>query len=73
MSAVVSQNHRRLDLFAQLLIQAQIKRNIRAPRHWPLWGEFIGHRWIPRKGPVTRKMSPFDDVIMKTIESDNVR
>ena len=35
-------------LFAQLLAQAQIKENIKAPRYWPLWGEFTGHRWIPR-------------------------
>ena len=21
---------------------------IKAPRHWPLWGEFTGDRWIPR-------------------------
>ena len=27
---------------------AQIKENIKAPRHWPLFGEFIGDRWIPR-------------------------
>ena len=25
-----------------------IKDNIKAPRHWPLWGEFTGDRWIPR-------------------------
>ena len=24
------------------------RRNIKAPRHWPLWGEFSGDRWIPR-------------------------
>ena len=24
------------------------KENIRAPRHWPLWGEFTGDRWISR-------------------------
>ena len=24
------------------------KENIQAPRQRPLWGEFIGHRWIPR-------------------------
>ena len=35
-------------LFAQLLIQAQIKENLNAPRRWPLWGEFTGDRWIPR-------------------------
>ena len=45
-------------LFAQPLIQAQIGENIKAPRHWPLWGEFNGDR------PATRKMFPFDDVIM---------
>ena len=27
---------------------AQIKENIKAPRHWPLCGEFTGDRWIPR-------------------------
>ena len=27
-------------------IQAQIKENIKAPRHWPLWREC--DRWIPR-------------------------
>ena len=34
-------------LFTPPLIQAQIKEHIKAPRHWPLWGEFTGHRWIP--------------------------
>ena len=29
-------------LFTQPFIQAQIKENIKAPRHWPLGGEFIG-------------------------------
>ena len=35
-------------LFTQAFILAQIKENIKAPRHWPLWGEFTGDRWIPR-------------------------
>ena len=35
-------------LFTQPFIQAQIKENIKAPRHWPLCGEFTGERWIPR-------------------------
>ena len=35
-------------LFAQPDIQAQIKENIKAPRHWPIGGEFTGDRWIPR-------------------------
>ena len=37
----------------------------KALRHWPLWGKFAGVRWItPHKGSVTRKMFPFEDVIM---------
>ena len=32
----------------QSFIQTQIKENIKAPRHWPLCGEFTGDRWIPR-------------------------
>ena len=39
-------------LFTQQFIQAPIKKNIKARRHWPLCGEFTGDRWIPRtKGP----------------------
>ena len=34
-------------LFAQSFIHAQIKENIKVPRHWHLWGESIGDRWIP--------------------------
>ena len=52
-------------LFAQPFIQAKMKENIKAPRHWPLWGEFTVVRWIPpHTGPVRRKMFPFDDVTM---------
>ena len=40
-------NHQPHDCF--LFIQAQIKENIKAPRHWPLWGEFTGDR-SPHKG-----------------------
>ena len=29
-------------------IQTYIKENIKAPRHWPLCGDFNGDRWIPR-------------------------
>ena len=28
-------------------VQAQINENMKAPRHWPLWGEITGNRWIP--------------------------
>ena len=33
-------------LFTQPYVQ--IKENIKAPRHRPLWGEITGRRWIPR-------------------------
>ena len=32
-------------LFTQPFIQAQIKENVKAQRHWPLCGEFNGDRW----------------------------
>ena len=47
MGAMVS-NHQPHHCFTQPLIQAQIKESIKAPRHWPLCGEFTGDRWIPR-------------------------
>ena len=54
-------------LFARLFVQAQIKENIKAPHHWPLWGGPLVVS--PHKRPVTRKtfFFSFDDVIMKTI------
>ena len=33
-----------LRLFTQPFIQVKIKENIKAPRHWPLCGEFTGDR-----------------------------
>ena len=54
-----------LRLFTQPLIQTQIKENMKAPRHWPLCGEFTwGQVNSLHKRAVTRKMFPFDDVIM---------
>ena len=41
-------NGRDVRLFTQQFIRAPIKENIKAPRHWPLYGEFTGDRWIPR-------------------------
>ena len=46
-------------LFAQLLVQTQIKENIKAPCHWPFL--LVIHRWpvnSPNKRPVTREMFP---------------
>ena len=51
-------NHQPHYCLLNRLFKAQIKENIKAPRHWPLWGD-SRHKW-----PVTRKMFPFDDVIM---------
>ena len=34
-------------VFSQPFVQAQIKETIKVPRHWPLWGESTGDRWIP--------------------------
>ena len=34
-------------LFTQPFIRAQIKENIKAPRHWPLCGEFTGTGEFP--------------------------
>ena len=45
-SQITSVDHLR-SLFTQPFIEAQIKENTKAPRHWPLWGEFTGDRWIP--------------------------
>ena len=49
-------------LFTQRFIQAQIKENIKASRHWLCEGNSPVNS--PHKGPVTRKLFPFDDVIM---------
>ena len=46
MSAMASQTTS-LAIFTQPLIQAQIKENFKAPRHWLLWGEFTNNRCIP--------------------------
>ena len=47
-----------VSIVCSTVFQAQIKENIKAPCHCPLWGV------SPHKGPVTRKQFPFDDVIM---------
>ena len=55
-------------LFAQPFIRAHTKENIKAPRYWPFVREI--HWWQVNsldKGPVKRKMFPFDDVIMRNI------
>ena len=41
-------NHQPRDCLLNRLFKAQIKENIKVPRHWPLQGEFTGDRWTPR-------------------------
>ena len=57
-------NYRRLDCLLIRLLQ--IKENIEALRHWPLWGE---HTYSPHKGSVTWKRFPFDDVIISIVST----
>ena len=52
-------------LFIQPFVRRKPNKNIKAPRHWPMWGKFTGDRWISRTRPETWKMFPFDDVIMQ--------
>ena len=45
-------NHWHLDCFTKPIAQAQIKENINALRHWPLWGEFTSD--LTREFPIQR-------------------
>ena len=58
-------NHQPYDCLFNSLLRRRSKKT-KAPRHWPLCGEFSGDRWVssPLKWPVTREMFPFDDAIM---------
>ena len=53
-------------LCTQPFVQAQIKANIKVPRHWSVRGAHRRPVNSPHKGPVTRKMFSFDDIIMMT-------
>ena len=49
-------NHQPHGCLLNRFFQTQMKENIKAPRHWPLWGDFNGDRWIPRtKGQLRGK------------------
>ena len=37
-----------LTIFYSIVDSGADQRNTKAPRHWPLCGEFPGDRWIPR-------------------------
>ena len=59
-------NQRRLDC-STVCSGADQRKHQNPAHHWPLWGESTGDRWFPHKGPVTRKVFPFDDVIMRNV------
>ena len=40
-------NHQPHDSLTNCLFRRRLKKNITAPRYWPLCGKFNGHRWIP--------------------------
>ena len=40
-------NHQPYDCLLNRLFKAQLKETSKL-HGWPLWGEFTGHRWIPR-------------------------
>ena len=64
-------NHLRLDGFSQRFVRAQIKENIKAPRHWPLWGEFTSDQSIPSQKASNAEMFLFDDVILEYFKCVN--
>ena len=47
MSVMTSQNHQHLNCLPNRLFRRTTEKNIKAPRYWPLWGEFTGGRSIP--------------------------
>ena len=61
-------NHQPFDCLLDGLFRRRSKKTPKLPRHWLfVWGI---HRWpvnSPHKGPVTRKMFPFDDAIGEAV------
>ena len=43
MSVMASQITSLTIVYSTVFFKAQIKENIKAPRHWPLWGEFTSN------------------------------
>ena len=60
MGAIASQITSLTIVYSTVYLDAD-QRNIEAPRHWPLCGDFPDS---PHKWPVTRNIFLFDDVIM---------
>ena len=58
-------------LFIQSFIQAQIRENIKALRHWPLCGEFTGDRWITRIVELLAQMDSNAETVFYLITSSS--
>ena len=64
MSAMVPQIYS-LTIVYQGVYSGADQRKHQSPASLAFWGEFTGDRWIPaHKGLITRRMFPFDDIIM---------
>ena len=54
MSTIASQITSVSIVYSTVCVQAEIKENIKAPRHWPLCGEFIGEFPVQRASNAER-------------------
>ena len=59
-------------LFTQPFVQAQVKENIKAPRHRPLWGNSPVTGEFPAQRASNAEKASFDDVIMNAIVCPSV-
>ena len=48
MGTIASQITSLSTVYSTIYSDTDQRKNIKAPRHWPLCGEFTGDRWIPR-------------------------
>ena len=62
MVAIASQIHSLAIVYSTVYSDAD-QENIKAPRHWPLWGEFTGE-FLAQMASNAENVS-FDDVIMR--------
>ena len=69
MSAMVYQITR---LCTQPFAEAQIKENIKALRHWPLWGEPPVTSGFPPQGRLAQKMLTFHNIIMILVSASSM-
>ena len=56
-------------MFTQSFVQAQIKENIKAPRHWPLRGNSPMTGEFPAQRASNAEMFPFDDAMASIMTS----